>query len=246
MKRDDAQTAVVMVGHGSSRNPETRKPIDHCADQLRTLNRFHSVQVGFLKESPYLSEALESITAAQVVIVPYFISDGYYTREVIPKAMGLAGAITRREQQTIYYAEPVGKHPLMAEIILHRAKEAGAEGHETLAVLGHGTPKNPHSAENVFLQSDRIRSMNQFPEVLTAFIDQDPPMESLFETAQHDRIVMVPFFVADGWHVSETIPEDLRRCEGALERHGKSLIYARSVGTDARMVEVVLAAISDT
>ena len=46
--------------------------------------------------------------------------------------------------------------------------------------------------------------------------------------------------MADGWHVSETIPDDLGIEEGELKRDGRCLRYAAAAGTDPGVVDVIL------
>jgi len=228
--------ALVIVGHGSARNPNTRKPICSAVKAIKARGIFDEVRCGLWKEDPHISITLNALHSRFITIVPFFISKGYYTEQVIPREMKLSGPITFRDDKVIRYCDPVGSHPLFAELIVERARAVGAMGDETLVVLGHGTPKNPNSAKNVFLQAERVATMNAFPQVLTLFIDQEPHLSSVYEMATGKRIVVVPLFVADGWHVSETIPEDL---EG-IQNDGRELVYASAVGTDPRVVDLIL------
>ena len=232
--------ALVLVGHGSQRNPNTRKPICQAVQAIRARGLFDEVRCALWKEEPHLSTLLDEVKSEDITIVPYFISRGYYTEEVLPREMKLEGSLTEREGQSIRYTEPVGSHPLLADLIVQQALAAGANAGTTLAILGHGTPRNPHSAENVYLQSDRVREQHRFAEVLTVFIDQAPHLSEIFTRARQASIVLVPLFAADGWHVTETIPEDLRLEAGEVTRSGKTLRYTPAVGTDPRIVEVIL------
>ncbi|MFT5121644.1 MAG: sirohydrochlorin cobaltochelatase [Kiritimatiellia bacterium] len=232
--------ALVIVGHGSQRNPNTRKPICQAVQAIRARGLYDEVRCALWKEEPHVSTLLDALSSDEITIVPYFISRGYYTEEVIPREMKLAGPLTHREGKIIRYTEPVGGHPLLADLIVQQALAAGADAQTTLAVLGHGTPRNPQSAENVYLQAERVRAQGRFAEVVTVFIDQEPFVQEIFERAAQTDIVMVPLFIADGWHVTETIPEDLRLASGEVTQLGKTLRYTPAVGTDIRMVDVIL------
>ena len=232
--------ALVIVGHGSQRNPGTRLPICEAVKRIKALGLYEEVRCGLWKEEPHISQTLDAIASDDITIVPFFISQGYYTEEVIPREMKLDGPVTHREGKVIRYTAPVGEHPCFSDLIVQRAKEAGAHGGETLVVLGHGTPRNPRSAEHVYLQTERVRRLGAFPEVITVFIDQEPNMKDVFELATRQRIVMVPLFVADGWHVTETIPDDLNMQEGKVLRGERELIYASAVGTDPDLYRVIL------
>jgi sirohydrochlorin cobaltochelatase len=171
--------------------------------------------------------------------VPVFISTGYFTEQVIPREMGLAGPVTAVNGKTVRYASPIGAHPALARVILQRAEEAGATGQEALAVLGHGTPRNPKSERNVFQQAEYVAAANRYPEVTTVFIDQEPNMRDVFSLVTSEAVVMVPLFIADGWHVGETIPEDMSLDGLETRRGGRKLRYAAAVGTHPSVVDVI-------
>ena len=52
-------------------------------------------------------------------------------------------------------------------------------------------------------------------------------------------IVVVPLFVADGWHVEETIPADLRK-EQLEKYYTGSLRYSKAVGTHEKIEDIIL------
>jgi len=52
------------------------------------------------------------------------------------------------------------------------------------------------------------------------------------------RMVIVPFFLFDGKHITVEIPEELERVR---QRHpGVELLYARTLGVDSRLVDLVV------
>lgn len=232
--------ALVLVGHGSARNPGTRKPICANVQALRERGIFDEVRCGLWKEEPHVSITLEKVTAGEVVVVPFFIADGYYTQTVIPEQMRLSGALTERGGQRIRYTRAVGSHPRFADLIIHHAQAAGWRSGDALVVLGHGTERNPASGTNVFLQTERIRRSLPREHVLTAFIDQPPWIQKIWDLTPCARIVVVPLFIADGWHVTETIPEDLGLENNRAVQDGRELLLTSAVGTDPGLIEVIL------
>jgi len=53
----------------------------------------------------------------RVFLVPIFISEGYFSEQVIPRALGLCGEesggfdrLQRHGTQTLFYCKPVGTH----------------------------------------------------------------------------------------------------------------------------------------
>jgi sirohydrochlorin cobaltochelatase len=73
---------------------------------------------------------LAEMPERRVVLVPFFVAEGWHTQETIPDDLGInrpaVSAVTEKEGRTIYYAAPVGTFPEVAEIVLQRAREAGA------------------------------------------------------------------------------------------------------------------------
>jgi sirohydrochlorin cobaltochelatase len=134
---------LLLVGHGSHLNADSSAPVRQHAAAIRRLGLFDEVSVGFWKEEPSLSRALDPFESNEITVVPVFISAGYFTNEVIPREMGLTGELTEIRGKTVRYTPPIGSRPALANVIIQRAREAGAQPGDTLAVLGHGTPATP-------------------------------------------------------------------------------------------------------
>lgn len=223
--------ALVLAGHGSHLDPASSRPVHEHALRLRARGTFDEVRCAFWKEEPPLSRILEACDADDVTIVPVFISNGYFTRTVLPREMGLTGPISHMSGKLVRYTEPVGSHPALAEVIVERALEAGAGPATGVAVLGHGTPRNPESERNVFFQAGLVAKMGHFAAVAAVFLEQEPNMRDVFQRLDTREIVMVPLFVAEGWHVGVSIPMDMAIGAGELRREDRTLRFAAPVGT---------------
>ncbi|MGE5595416.1 MAG: CbiX/SirB N-terminal domain-containing protein [Hyphomicrobiales bacterium] len=232
--------ALLLVGHGSHLNPNSSAPVYAHAERVRAAGAFDEVRVAFWKEEPSLARALDAVRARDVTVVPVFVSTGYFTREVIPREMRLCGRVTEIDGHVVRYTDPIGAHPALARVVVQRALEAGAEPGDALAVLGHGTPRNPDSERNVFVQTEHVRALGAFREVTTVFLEQEPNMRDVFGFVEAETVVMVPLFIADGWHVGETIPEDMALDGAETRRNGRRLRYAAAVGTHERVADVIL------
>lgn len=246
--------ALLVLAHGSSVNPTSSRPTREQTEQLRASGLFGEVACGFWKEEPGLRAALDSLTKPEVFIVPNFTVEGYFVRNVIPKELGLTGPVTTRESgQVLRLCLPVGGHPRMTEVLLHRAREVAPDvdfSQAALLVLGHGTPLDTRSSEAVEAQVADIRARGLFAEVHGAFMETPPRIEDWREITACRDVIAVPFFIADGLHSDEDIPELLgiagEGTAGERERknphllHGRRLYYSRAVGTDPGMVEVIL------
>ncbi len=233
-------THLVLAGHGSHLNAASSEPTRRLAAALRRTGEFSAVSVALWKEEPSLSRALDAVEDPDVVVVPVFISTGYFTRTVVPREMRLDGPRTRRGRQHIRYTLPVGTHPRLADVIIERAREAGAGPADGLVVLGHGTRRDSESEKNVLTMADLVARRGLFAECGVAFIDQEPGMLTMLERFRAPRLFVVPLFIADGWHVGETIPADLALDGPETRRGGRIVHYTPPVGTHPALAAVVL------
>lgn len=217
-----ADAALVLVGHGSTLNAESAAPTYQHADELRQRGTFAQVVETFWKQEPYLAGALRGVFAPRVFVVPLFISEGYFTEEVIPRELGFCGKgekefakVQQRGAQTLHYCGPIGTHDSMTDVLLARAREV-VEKHPfpstpkpadtALFIAGHGTGLNERSREAIERQVELIRAKNLYAEVHAAFMEEEPRIAACWQMAQAKNLVMVPFFVSDGLHSYEDIP----------------------------------------
>ena len=265
--------SLVIVAHGSHLNPDASTPTYEHADTIREAGAFDEVGTAFWKEEPSFREVLRTVDSEEVYVVPLFISEGYFTEQVIPRELRLeeweedawdsdgtsathatleAGDVGK----TVHYCGPVGTHDAMSDVIVRRAEtvtddpEVGAEF--GLAVVGHGTERNENSAKAIEYHADRIAERDRFDEVKALFMDEDPEVDDVTEFFESTDIIVVPLFVADGYHTQEDIPEDMGLTddyrtgwETPAEVEGQRVWYAGAVGTEALMADVVLERAAD-
>lgn len=232
--------ALILVGHGSHLNANSSEPMWRHAETVRASGRFDDVRVGLWKEEPSLSRVLDGCDADDVTVVPMFISTGYFTKTVVPREMALNGAMTRRGGQSIRYTAPVGVHESLADVIVERAREAGAGPQDAVAVLGHGTRRDLESEKNIYRMAELVRERGLFAEVEAVFLDQEPNMLQVLDILKAPTVVVVPLFIADGWHVGQTIPEDLSLDGAETRRDGRVVRYTGPVGTHDALAGVIL------
>ena len=223
-------TALVLAGHGSHLNARSSEAVRAHARALSEDGHWDEVLVAFWKEEPSLSRALDGCTATDVTVVPVFMSEGYFTSEVIPAEMGLDGPVTRCEGRTIRCTRPVGVHPALAGIVVERALEAGAAAKDAVFVLGHGNRRIAATASAVHEQAERVRATGRFAEVAAVFTDQDPNVAAIPDVAGARNAVVVPFFASEGWHV------------GQVAANGAHAVrYAEPAGTHPGIAAVIRA-----
>jgi sirohydrochlorin cobaltochelatase len=266
-----ADADLVLIGHGSTLNRESAAPVIEHAAELRGRRCFESVREAFCKQEPRIRAVLAATTARRVFAVPLFVSDGYYTEQVIPIELGLdptQGARAERVRQagerTLFYCAPVGTHPSMTRVILARAREVVARNpspwppkpsETALFIAGHGTDRNENSRRAIERQAELIGALGTYGEVRAVFLEEAPRITEVYRLAQRQNVIVVPFFISDGLHSDQDIPVMLGEPERVVqerlqagqpswrnptERQGKRLWYARSVGSEPHLPDVIL------
>ncbi len=271
MNGDNFSDAVLLVmGHGTTLNAESARPVRlHCA-ALRRRKVFARVAQAFWKQEPHVRRVLSKLAFPRVFIVPLFISEGYFSTEIIPKELGFAGQATQVFGQTTWhYCLPVGSHEAMTGVILARAREVVAQhpfpyapkpADITLFVAGHGTGRNANSRKAIERQVALIREQHIYAGVHDIFMEEAPRIGDCYAMATTKNIVVVPFFISDGLHAVEDIPVLLGEPERLVkerlavgqptwrnptEKNGKRVWYAASVGTEPLMAEVIMARVRE-
>ena len=248
-------SALLIVGHGSTVNPDSSAPTLQHGAEIRRRGIFSEVACCFWKEEPSLRDALlyfADETIRDVYVVPNFISEGYFTRTVVPRELELTGPETHRKSgQAWKYCKPAGSHERMSELLLQRAREVAPgipEAETTLLVVGHGTSLNDNSAAAAKHQAGIIRGLNRYAAVLNVYMEEPPLVADWLKLTRTRNVVVVPFFVSDGLHSDEDIPALLgirsqERNGGDGNPHqiqGRSLFYSTAIGTDPKFAEVII------
>jgi len=262
---------LVLVGHGATVNRDSSIPVWTLVAEFERRGCFGAVRAAFYKEAPLLPTALEGVTHSRVFVVPFFISEGYFSEEVVPEVLGFRVAghadyprVRRRGNQTLVYCRPVGTHANMTAVVLSRAHSVveehpfprtPVERETSLFIAGHGTARNAESRQSVERQVELIRGQTSYALVQAVFMEESPRIEDCYTLAATRNIVVVPFFLSDGLHVTEDIPVLLgepapqvaeRLAKGRptwrnpTERRGKRVWYSAAVGTDPVVASVIL------
>lgn len=192
-----------------------------------------------------MRHVLDTIESEDVYIVPAFISEGYFTQQVIPRELGLEGPVSTKGEKTVRYAGPLGTFEGMPDVILERTQDlmCGKEvsGRTALILLGHGTELNKNSGGVIYLNAGRIRERGIYDLVEVGFLDQDPEIGVVVDGVEAQNVILIPLFIAEGWHTRETIPEDLSLVGEVTVRDDKTIFYGAPVGTHPSMANLIAA-----
>jgi len=249
---DTPRSALVIAGHGSLLNDQSDVPAFHHADTVRRTGVFDEVRETFWKEEPTFRDVLRILASEVVYVVPLFISEGYFVEQVLPREMRLTGPDAPDVEKTVHVTRPIGTHPSLRDVIIHRAESAAGTSDledTSLVLIGHGTKRNPKSKKSILNHAERVRHRNRFHDVTSVFLEEEPTVDRTVEVAATDRVVAVPMFISDGFHTDGEIPELVGVIEDeadpvprgeCVEVDGKDIWYTAAVGTDPLVASVIL------
>jgi sirohydrochlorin cobaltochelatase len=144
-----AETSLLIVAHGTDLNENSAVAAKREAEKIRAFGKYAAVLNVYMEEPPLVSDWRKLTETSNVVVVPFFISDGLHSYEDIPKLLGIAvaagvdrgrpgsapSATTRGEifrsnpskidNRSLFYAPSIGTDPGFADIIIEQANAAG-------------------------------------------------------------------------------------------------------------------------
>jgi sirohydrochlorin cobaltochelatase len=111
------------------------------AEKIRALGKYATVLNVYMEEPPLVSDWRKLTKTRNVVVVPFFISDGLHSYEDIPLLLGIGtgrsrtgssaarGEIFRSnpykiDNRSLFYAPSIGTDPGFADIIIEQALNA--------------------------------------------------------------------------------------------------------------------------
>jgi len=118
-------TALLLIAHGS-RQDEANADLHHVVESLRRRGRFAMVDASFLElAEPTIDQGAASCVARgarRVILLPYFLSAGIHVRRDLTEIRERLAA--RFLEVKFHLGEPLGRHPLLLEVVAARAAEA--------------------------------------------------------------------------------------------------------------------------
>src|SRR5438309_3007750 len=138
---DPAETSLLIVAHGTDLNENSAVAAKREVEKIRSLGKYAAVLNVYMEESPLVSDWRKLAKTHNVVVVPFFISDGLHSYEDIPVLLGIAngrqrgglnaarGEVLRSnpykiDNRSLFYAPSIGTDPGFADIILDQALDA--------------------------------------------------------------------------------------------------------------------------
>ncbi len=256
---------LVVLGHGTEQNFNSAAPVYQHAAELRRRKIFAGVREAFWKQEPQIKKVLSGISAPRVFIAPLFISEGYFSSNVIPRELGFGpNSHLRTPNSEFFYCQPVGTHDSMTHVLLGRAREIVEQfpfprppkpRDITLFIAGHGTEENENSRQAIERQAGLIRALDLYAGVHAIYLEESPRIADCYALAQTKNLVVVPFFISDGLHTQEDIPVMLGEAQPIVRqrlaggqppwrnptgKNGKLVWYAPAIGSEPHVADVIL------
>jgi sirohydrochlorin ferrochelatase len=120
--------ALLLMAHGS-RRPEANQDLLFVAEEMTKRGEYPIVEVSYLElAEPTIPEGGAVCVekgATSVTMLPYFLSPGVHVRDDMTEARD---ELSQRFPQVEFrLAEPLGRHPLLLNVLEQRAREAESQ-----------------------------------------------------------------------------------------------------------------------
>jgi sirohydrochlorin cobaltochelatase len=117
------------VAHGTSLNDNSAVAAKEQAERVRAVGRFAAVLNVYMEEPPLVSDWLNLTKTHNVVVVPFFISDGLHSYEDIPALLGIdkiqphgASGAYELQGRSLFYSTAIGTDSRFADVIIEQAQ----------------------------------------------------------------------------------------------------------------------------
>ena len=218
------QPPVLIVAHGQPSDPAPAAlALKALAADVAALTPGRTIRAATLAEPGAIAQGVEGLPSG--LVFPMFMTGGWFTRVQIPAKLKEADATG----WTVL--EPFGCDPGLHDLCVQIVQATGAD---EVILAAHGSFKSRVPSDIAAHVADRIAAETG-ARVAAGFIDQDPQLSTL--TGFGSGAVCLPFFAAEGGHVTDDIPKAL--AEAAFP--GRIL---PPVGLDARVPALIAAAIA--
>ncbi|MDQ3136074.1 MAG: uroporphyrinogen-III C-methyltransferase [Gemmatimonadota bacterium] len=115
---------LVLVGHGTKRNAESRIATEQLAETLRRRRVAGEILAAFLDDDPPVDETVARLSSPTVLVVPFLIGGGAHTLDDIPRLVGLPEGSRRGQSgnRLLLIDDAVGTYPGLEEIVVDLAR----------------------------------------------------------------------------------------------------------------------------
>ncbi len=232
--------ALLLVAHGATRFADAGRLLHAHAEVVRAKGCFAEVAVGLLNGTPSAADALAGLTSRVVHVVPFFMEQGWFVREAIPRALGDG------QGHDLHYHDPVGVHPVMANLADARVRRAYDTDATRFSVLlvGHGSARSPGRPMALHRHVAALAKTGHFAQVRAAFLEEPPLLADALREWQALPVAVVGFFAGEGGHVREDLPALVAAARAERGDAGAPLLDLGVIADDPAMPCIILDSVS--
>jgi sirohydrochlorin cobaltochelatase len=129
---DPAKTCLFICGHGTSLNDNSTKIIYEQAEAIRAKGIYADCQPVLMEQRPFVKDWRTLTDCPDVVVVPFFISDGLHSFEDIPVLLGMTHNVRekgftnphRESGRRLWYSTAIGTGPEIADVIIDLVEQS--------------------------------------------------------------------------------------------------------------------------
>ncbi|MFT5445572.1 MAG: sirohydrochlorin ferrochelatase [Gammaproteobacteria bacterium] len=231
---------LVLVSHGvrGPSAPASMRAHGELVALLEATGRFNRIRWGYLTCEPHLKDVVAEVESATVMILPMLMSDGHFSKKVIPEILRLDGAVSLRDNgQQVIQCRPLGLSAkmtsLMSEYALTHCRQHGSvAGNTSVVVIGHGSPNDDASRLAMSMHVAQMRRNKEFKDVHEAYLEEAPGLPDVLRGVSGQALV-IGYFANHGLHATEDVARLIRQS-------GSSAHYLGPVGALAAISDVVM------
>ncbi len=161
---------------------------------------FTEVQVSFLHGRPSPAEALASMQAPLIHLVPLLAAQGWTGQEVLPECLPSG------ERHRLIMHPPIGEHSglpaMVRQMTAQMMERIGLDKWRTaIVLLGHGSGRNPAAGSVVSRLAASLGDLGCAAETRALFLSQAPYAQDWAAAVAQPDVIAVPCFFSVASHV---------------------------------------------
>lgn len=229
--RIPTEKTAIIVSHGQPSDPDpAEQDLERLADSVASLADGWCIKSATLAKTGALQK-VSSETAPAPVIYPLFMTDGWFTKTMLPKRLNRKDAM---------FLPPMGIDPALPDVAQrYLTSEMAARGWKpaecALIIASHGSGKSRNSARDTEIFASSLSNRFGFRDMKIGYIEEPTFLHNAARN-MGEQSLCLPFFARNGGHVQEDIPE-------ALDKAGFSGLRLAPIGTHNDIPRMIASAL---
>ena len=117
---DPKLLSLLLVGHGSAKNPGRARTMRRHATALEHDGRFGWVRIAYLEEAPLVTEALAGSRGHVVAVIGYLLNDGVHATSDLPKIIAAERMKRGTHWPPVHDLGILGSDPAMSRLLMEQ------------------------------------------------------------------------------------------------------------------------------